>query len=230
MAPRWLPLESNPDVMNKYIGNLGVDNKTWKYYDVYGLEPELLGMVPQPVRALLLLFPITDNYKTFCAEEEERLKREKQDISEDLYFMLQTVGNACGTVGIMHSIFNNMDEIPVSDGPLKSFFESTKSKSPEERAKDLESDEGITKCHGDIATEGQTVANDEPVNLHFIALVHKNGHLYELDGRKPEAVNHGPTKPDTFLNDAAVVCRDFMNRDPKLLQFNIIALAKAEVE
>lgn len=228
MAPRWLPLESNPDVMNRYITNLGVDTNKFKYYDVYGLDPELLLMVPQPVRALLLLFPITDNYKKFCSNEEERLKTEGQVVSDNVYFTLQTVGNACGTVGIIHSIFNNQDEVKIKDGSLKTFYEKTKSLTPKECAEALEKDDGIAHCHGESASEGQTTAIDEDVNLHFIALVHKEGQLYELDGRKPFPINHGPSSPDSFLNDAAEVCKKFMARDPKLLQFNIVALGKAE--
>ena len=34
---------------------------------------------------------------------------------------------------------------------------------------------------------------------HFIALVSKGGHLYEMDGRKAGPVNHGPTTDASFL-------------------------------
>merc|ERR1712224_1135171 len=99
---------------------------------------------------------------------------------------------------------------------------------PTERASALESDDGITRCHGDSALEGQTEARDEEVNLHFIALIQKDGNLYELDGRKPFPINHGHSSPESFLFDAATVCKTFMERDPSLLQFNIVALASAE--
>ncbi|XP_057315442.1 ubiquitin carboxyl-terminal hydrolase isozyme L3-like [Hydractinia symbiolongicarpus] len=229
-GPRWLPLESNPDVMNAYMNKLGVDTNQWKYFDVYGTDPELLMMVPQPVCSLLLLFPITENYEKFCREQEKNMKKEDKNISKDVYFTKQTVGNACGTVGIIHSIANNLDVITLKNGCLKSFIEKSKLVSPIEKAKLLESDEGIAQCHGDSALEGQTKAPsaDEKVNLHFIALVHKDGKLYELDGRRDFPVSHGPTNAASFFQDAAVVCKKFMERDPTLLQFNMIALANAQ--
>ena len=74
----------------------------------------------------------------------------------------------------------------------------------------------------------QFLKSYEKVNLHFIAIIHKDGCIYELDGRKPFPINHGSTSPDTFLEDAALVCKKFMDRDPSLLQFNIVALAKVD--
>ena len=40
---------------------------------------------------------------------------------------------------------------------------------------------------------------EEEINLHFIAFVHRDGSLYELDGRKPFPINHGPSSDDTLL-------------------------------
>ncbi|XP_057350570.1 ubiquitin carboxyl-terminal hydrolase isozyme L3 isoform X5 [Manis pentadactyla] len=68
---------------------------------------------------------------------------------------------------------------------------------------------------------------DEKVDLHFIALVHVDGHLYELDGRKPFPINHGETSDETLLEDAIEVCKKFMERDPDELRFNAIALSAA---
>jgi ubiquitin carboxyl-terminal hydrolase L3 len=45
--------------MNSFLRKMGVP-AAWEINDVYGLEPELLSMLPQPVLALLLLFPIND--------------------------------------------------------------------------------------------------------------------------------------------------------------------------
>lgn len=231
MPARWLPLESNPEVMNTYMQKLGVNTSKWNYVDVYGLDTELLMMVPRPVCSLLLLFPITDNYEKFCRDEEEKIKTTGQHVSTNVYFTKQTVGNACGTVGIIHSILNNCDVIDLKEGPLKSFFDETKALSADEKAKKLEDNDSITQCHSDSAQEGQTKAPsiEEKVNLHFIAFVEKDGDLYELDGRKPFPINHGKTTKDSFLEDCAVVCKNFMERDPTLLQFNMIALANSQL-
>ena len=62
------------------------------------------------------------------------------------------------------------------------------------------------------------------MNLHFVALVHREGFLYELDGRRAGPVCHGPTTPATLLSDAAAVAKRFMEHSASL-SFNMIALA-----
>ncbi|XP_043854211.1 ubiquitin carboxyl-terminal hydrolase isozyme L3 isoform X3 [Dromiciops gliroides] len=226
---RWLPLEANPEVTNQFLRQLGL-HPNWQFVDVYGMEPELLSMVPRPVCAVLLLFPITEKYEVFRIEEEEKIKSEGQDVTESVYFMKQTISNACGTIGLIHAIANNKDKMNFESGStLKKFLEESLSMSPEERARYLEKYEAIRVTHESSAHEGQTEAPsiDEKVDLHFIALVHVDGHLYELDGRKPFPINHGKTSDDTLLEDAIEVCKKFMERDPEELRFNAIALSAA---
>nr|GMC51253.1 ubiquitin carboxyl-terminal hydrolase 3 [Ipomoea batatas] len=64
-AKRWLPLEANPDVMNQFLWGLGVKEDEAECYDVYGLDEELLAMVPKPVYAVLFLYPITSQVHIF---------------------------------------------------------------------------------------------------------------------------------------------------------------------
>ncbi|XP_061698020.1 ubiquitin carboxyl-terminal hydrolase isozyme L3 isoform X2 [Syngnathoides biaculeatus] len=203
--------------------------QSWQFGDVYGLDPDMLGMVPRPVCAVLLLFPITEKYEAFKLEEEERLKSQPQEVSSNVYFMRQTIGNACGTIGLIHAVANNLPRLEFEpNSVLKKFLELTRQMSPQERGAFLQNDESIRVTHESSAQEGQTEAPsiDEKVNLHFIAFVNVGGQLYELDGRKPFPILHGKTSEDTLLEDASEVCKTFMARDPQEVRFTIIALSK----
>jgi len=218
---RWLPLESNPEVMNKYVQTLGI-NEQWQFVDVWGLDKELLEMIPRPICAVLLLFPISD--------KSESNHFGDVDPSSEVYFIKQTIGNACGTIGIIHALCNNDERLGFDrEKHLSKFFGDTKDLSPEERGKHLEADAAFGEAHDEVAQEGQTQApsRDEHVDLHFVAFIHHKGTLYELDGRQDGPVNHGPTTEDTLLEDTAEVVKKFMARDPDNLNFTVVALAKA---
>ena len=49
----------------QYAINMGMTG-SYQFHDVFGLDPELLAMIPQPVLAVLLLFPITNNVSLIC--------------------------------------------------------------------------------------------------------------------------------------------------------------------
>lgn len=38
MGKKWLPLESNPDVLNDFTSRLGLDISKYSFHDVYGLD------------------------------------------------------------------------------------------------------------------------------------------------------------------------------------------------
>lgn len=219
---RWLPLESNPEVMNKYVWTLGVSEQ-WQFVDVWGFESDLLQLLPRPICAVLLLYPLSDK------SESEVLGQEEHE--SGLYFIKQTVGNACGTIGIIHALCNNSNRLGFdSEKHLSRFFGNTKDLTPEERGKHLEADTAFGDAHEESAQEGQTQApsRDERIDLHFVAFVHHKGNLYELDGRKDAPISHGPTSEDTLLEDTAEVVKKFMARDPENLRFTVVALCKAE--
>ncbi|XP_022758341.1 ubiquitin carboxyl-terminal hydrolase 3-like isoform X2 [Durio zibethinus] len=208
-AKRWLPLEANPDVMNQFLWGLGLPEDEAECCDVYGLEDELLAMVPQPVFAVLFLFPITS-----------------QDAGSKVYFMKQTVGNACGTIGLLHSVGNITSEIKLQEGSfLDRFFKSTASMDPMERAAFLENDREMEDAHSVAATAGETEASDN-VDTHFICFTCVDGELYELDGRKSGPISHGASSPSSLLQDAAKVIKGMIQKNPESLNFNVIAVAK----
>ncbi|XP_050555038.1 ubiquitin carboxyl-terminal hydrolase isozyme L3 [Spodoptera frugiperda] len=224
-----IPLESNPEVMNKFLQKLGVPSQ-WSIVDVMGLEPEMLSWVPRPVLSVMLLFPITDAYEEHKQKEESDILSKGQEVSSNIFYMKQFISNACGTVALVHSVANNTDKIVLADGHMKKFLDEAKDMDAPARGKLLEKSDGIIQAHKELAQEGQTntPSAEEPVNHHFITFVHKDGFLYELDGRKAFPVNHGPTTPDSLLEDAAKVCQAFMARDPNEVRFTVIALAASD--
>ncbi|EAW92982.1 ubiquitin carboxyl-terminal esterase L1 (ubiquitin thiolesterase), isoform CRA_d, partial [Homo sapiens] len=213
-------LVSSPQVLSR----LGVAGQ-WRFVDVLGLEEESLGSVPAPACALLLLFPLTAQHENFRKKQIEELKG--QEVSPKVYFMKQTIGNSCGTIGLIHAVANNQDKLGFEDGSvLKQFLSETEKMSPEDRAKCFEKNEAIQAAHDAVAQEGQCRVDDK-VNFHFILFNNVDGHLYELDGRMPFPVNHGASSEDTLLKDAAKVCREFTEREQGEVRFSAVALCKA---
>jgi len=98
---------------------------------VFGLDSELLGLVPRPVAAVMLLFPITDKYEDARIEEDKKLEQLQGEADnanngansnkDDVFFVKQTIGNACGTMGLIHAICNNRDKLQIGIAKL-SFF------------------------------------------------------------------------------------------------------------
>ena len=70
-SPRF-PLESNPEVMNKYASNLGLDTSIYSFQDVLATEDWALEMVPKPVVGVVMLYPISPNQEAHRKEEGEK--------------------------------------------------------------------------------------------------------------------------------------------------------------
>ncbi|CAM9171689.1 unnamed protein product [Choristocarpus tenellus] len=226
---RWFPLESNPGVMNKYVEKMGWPTDKFRFVDVYSTEDWALGMVPQPVLGVVMLFPIKEATEKHREEEAAAIKERGQTVSDRLYYMKQTVGNACGTVGLLHCTLNASISRGIElseDSFLQRFLSKTNKMTPDEMAQALHDEEELEVVHDEAAQEGQSdqINRDERVNTHFVCLTEMDGVLYELDGRKEGPIAHGPTSPATLLEDSCLVIRQFMDRDPGELRFTIVAL------
>eukprot|EP00306_Pavlova_sp_CCMP459_P009036 CAMPEP_0185186260 /NCGR_PEP_ID=MMETSP1140-20130426/3911_1 /TAXON_ID=298111 /ORGANISM="Pavlova sp., Strain CCMP459" /LENGTH=264 /DNA_ID=CAMNT_0027752529 /DNA_START=16 /DNA_END=811 /DNA_ORIENTATION=- len=220
----WLPLESNPEVLNEFAAKIGAE-PTFAFHDVFGLDPELLAMVPQPVVAVTLLFP-SDEMRP--AKEAQLRALEEKGYAPDLsvFFMRQYVGNACGTIAAVHALGNNPFVVG-SGSPLAAFLAENAQASPAERGASLASAEFVRAATSQSAQQGQTATpglGDE-VNHHFITFVSKDGRCLELDGTKPYPIDHGPVEGDDLLTAAAgVIKREFIDKVPDGT-FNVMALA-----
>ncbi len=105
---------------------------------------------------------------------------------------------------------------------------------PAERASALESSlgENLAEIHQEAAKEGQTAAPDASidVDLHFVCFVEKEGSLYELDGRNPFPINHGPCEANQVALKSAIIVQRLMALDPSQINFTVMALAGIQNE
>ncbi|KAH7831802.1 putative peptidase C12, ubiquitin carboxyl-terminal hydrolase 1 [Monocercomonoides exilis] len=219
---RWLPLESNPDVLNAYTRALGLSIEH-TFADIYGLDDDLLEMIPQPVHAIYVLFP------------HEKTDFDESTLSKDdsIYFVDQdpAIGNACGTIAIMNSFGNIGDKIrfkPNSFFPR--FYEQTRSMSSAERGKAVMGEQELEQAHLGAAHEGQSECppEDAHVDYHFIAFIEKKGRLIELDGIKPRPVDHGPCSPENLLKGTANVVKKMIEESNDKMGFSLIALTNTD--
>ena len=132
-------------------------------------------MVPQPVKAVQLLFPITPATEEAKDKEEAKLKESGQDVSSNVWFSKQTVSNACGTVAMLHA-FANADVKYKVGSFLEEFMKASMEMNALERAKLLENpSEGqpdVEKVHQEAGKEGQTAPppDEEQVKLYSFVL------------------------------------------------------------
>ena len=165
----------------------------------------------------------------YCNTEAEKIEKDRQKLSGDLLFMKQTIGNACGTMGVIHAVANIKKRLDIIlNSIFEKFYLVVKDLSPENKSKKLETNTDISELHEQFPREGQsaTLEAEKNVDLHFLALALVDGNVYEFNGWKPFPVNHGMSSSDTFLSDAAKVCQKFMARDKIELRFTIVALSE----
>lgn len=247
-SKKWFPLESNPALLNRYIAKLGFDTSFYRFVDVFSTEEWALAMIPPGAVAVVFLYPITPVQEEYRHKEKTELfgdaakssPSSSKSESETVWHIKQRIGNACGTIGVLHALANIPEALKSvaipSDSWLGKFYESCPPEMDKiQKAEILEADEEIESKH-DAATsdrDNQTSRGniEDKVETHFVAVVCKDGGLYELDGRKEGPVRHGDTSPETFLKDACgKVVQTFMDRDPGEMRFTMLALAPTQSE
>eukprot|EP00949_MAST-11_sp_MAST-11-sp1_P002829 g2829.t1 len=223
----WVPLESNPVAVNKYMKGLGYAEEEFQWEELLSCEEWAQGMISEPRIAVMLNFPITEAVRADEAKERECVEADGQELDDSIFFTKQTVGNACGTIGIIHAVLNNQERMSVG-GWFEEFSSSSKDKAPAERAQILESSDELDDRHADSAADtSNSSSEDANLNNHFITFIHNNGCLIELDGRKPWPVNHGATTQTSLLQDACKLIQErFFARDQGGA-FALMVLAKS---
>ena len=238
---KWFPLESNPALMNDYIQQLGFDTSLYEFVDVFSFEDWALDMIPQPVAAVLVLYPLTDKLEH---RPQPVAAKDDSSVSSDsnVWFIKQRIGNACGTIGLLHALLNvapvQLQQYAIRPDSWLAHFahECPTSMDPVSKAERLEANDTIASLH-DAATSNpqfnQTSRGnrDDDIDTHFMALVCVQNALYELDGRQAGPIRHASNtniSPDTLLKEACRVVQTRMQQDPTEMRFTILALAPTQ--
>lgn len=103
--------------MTSLVHKLGL-SPTLAFHDVYSLDdPALLAFVPRPVQALLLVFPVSKTYEKAREEEDASLADYSgSGPSEEVIWFKQTIRNACGMMGLLHSVCNGGARAMIGNG------------------------------------------------------------------------------------------------------------------
>ena len=129
-----------------------------------------------------MLFPVKESSEIARQEEKQRIIENGQTVSPQCYYMKQTVGNACGTVGLLHCVLNCRNHLMIQpESYLDKFVSKTLSMNPDERADYLANDDEIEVTHESAASEGQSSATDNTeVDTHFICFTYVYNRTYYL--------------------------------------------------
>ncbi|KAL8741977.1 MAG: hypothetical protein Q9190_005484 [Brigantiaea leucoxantha] len=229
--------------MTTLVQKLGL-SPSLAFHDVYSLDdPSLLAFVPRPVHALLLVFPVSNTYEASREAEDASLKEYSgAGPGEEVLWFRQTIGNACGMIGLLHSACNGgaRDLIGMNASILKydkhrifpnSFQGSSTDLSnlisaalpldPASRARLLETSSNIAQAHASAAAQGDTAppSAEDNVDLHFVSFVKTaQNNLWELDGRRKGPLNRGTLdREDDVLSEKALDLgvRSFLKREEK---------------
>ena len=233
----FIPLENNPEVMTSLLHKLGLSSKL-AFHDVYSIdEPELLSFVPRPAHALVLVFPVSDTYEKFRAEEDkDKVEYTGYGTGEPVVWYKQTIGNACGLMGLLHAVSNGEARSYV--GPhsnLGTLLRDAIPLKPVDRSKLLYESDSLESATMAAGEQGDSTAPppEAPTELHYVCFVKSHDNrLWELDGARKGPLDRGQLNAtDDVLTEKALDLgvRSFLTREKAAgggeLRFSLIALA-----
>jgi ubiquitin carboxyl-terminal hydrolase L3 len=222
--------------MNKLAATLGLSSEL-EFYDVYSLdEPELLTHIPRPALALLVIIPLTPAWdRSRKAEDADKEPYTSSGPGEPVIWFKQTIGHACGSIGLLHSVINGpaVDFIK-PDSDLEAIRSQAIPLDMSKRAEMLYNSEPFEAAHKSVEQAGDSEADltGEREGGHFVSFVKSGGKLWELEGSRK-----GPLERGSLADDEDVLSPRALDigikRIIKLnadeggsLQFSCIALAR----
>ena len=102
-AKRFIPLESDPLVLNDLMYGLGVSG-CLALTDVWAIDdPTQLSTIPRPVYALILVLPTCEEYEKHRRSNRGLDKDIEELNGEEIIWIRQTIDMACGLYAILHA-------------------------------------------------------------------------------------------------------------------------------
>ena len=172
--------------MNALAAKLGL-SPSLTFYDVYSLDtPEDLAHIPRSAFALLVIIPLTPFWAANrVAEDADKGSYTGCGETEPVIWFKQTIGNACGSIGLLHSVING----PAVDfiTPGSGFDTIRKTAIPlkmADRAEMLYHNQAFEVAHKSVEQDGDSYSDAEVKRQggHFVAFVKSGGKLWELEG------------------------------------------------
>ncbi len=155
---------------------------------------------------------------------------------EPVIWFKQTIGHACGLIGLLHAVSNGGAKQYVKQGSdLDNLLKEAVPMKTEARASLLYHSRALELAHHSAALKGDTAAPpaEDENEFHFICFVKgDDGHLWELNGGMKGPVDRGALDPDgDALSEKALQLgvRTFLAKQGQEgeadLGFSIVALA-----
>ncbi|CZT41810.1 related to ubiquitin carboxyl-terminal hydrolase [Rhynchosporium secalis] len=203
-------LENNPQVMNALSARLGL-SPTLQFYDVYSLDPSANDYLP-PVHALLVILPLTPAWDASRSAEDAPLPEEYTGSgpSEPVIWFKQTIGHACGSIGLLHCLINGSALQYLTPGSLAlKIREVAIPLKMDDRAKMLYDHTAFLDAHQSVAELGDTIAPDaatgDRLGQHFVSFVKgEDGNLWELEGSRKGPLNRGYLGEESLLSEKGI--------------------------
>jgi ubiquitin carboxyl-terminal hydrolase L3 len=208
--------------MNQLGAKLGLSSEL-QFYDVYSLdEPELLADIPRPALALLVIIPLTPAWdRSRKAEDADQEPYTGSGPDEPVIWFKQTIGHACGSIGLLHSVINGPAvEFVKHDSDLAVIRSLAIPLEMTERAKMLYDSEPFELAHKSVEQAGDSAADltGDREGGHFVSFVKSGGKLWELEGSRM-----GPLERGSLSDDEDVL-------SPRALDMGIKRIIKLNAE
>ncbi|CAD0111477.1 unnamed protein product [Aureobasidium uvarum] len=188
-------LENNPDVMNELAEKLGLSSSL-QFFDIYCLDgPEHFAHIPRPALALLVIIPLTDAWdRNRKAEDRDKETYRGCGPEEAVIWFKQTIGHACGSIGLLHSLINGPTvEFIKPDSELAKIRSLAIPLDLIKRAEMLYNNEAFEVAHKSVEQGGDSDADpkDKREGGHFVSFVKSEGKLWELEGDRKGPLDRG---------------------------------------